>query len=277
VQITQHNNIKKEENSGNNGVEIKAETEKENNKSNNSMDDQDDGQGKQKLPKAMVKPQVLTHVIEGFVIQEAASPFPMPTMDMDEPSKKKLAMSPDMAKCELCGTVDLKAKFKRNKRFCSSACAKGMKNVQQKHQQQQAQIGNNKTSTTNTSVATQGQGKNRKWGDGGDGDTTDETNSSAGDTSTLSPTDDRNIEDDVKVNPMKWDVTEVVDFVKSLPGCSEYANDFAEHEIDGQALLLLKADHLMSAMNMKLGPALKLCAKIEYIRSGAGIGESART
>lgn len=64
------------------------ETEKENNKSNNSMDDQEESQGKQKLPKAMVKPQVLTHVIEGFVIQEAASPFPMPTMDMDEPSSK---------------------------------------------------------------------------------------------------------------------------------------------------------------------------------------------
>ena len=29
--------------------------------------------GKQVLPKAMVKPQVLTHVIEGFVIQEGAS------------------------------------------------------------------------------------------------------------------------------------------------------------------------------------------------------------
>jgi hypothetical protein len=32
---------------------------------------------KPKLPKAMVKPQVLTHVIEGFVIQEASEPFPM--------------------------------------------------------------------------------------------------------------------------------------------------------------------------------------------------------
>jgi len=29
------------------------------------------------LPKAMVKPQVLTHVIEGFVIQEADQPFPV--------------------------------------------------------------------------------------------------------------------------------------------------------------------------------------------------------
>lgn len=30
---------------------------------------------KQPLPKAMVKPQVLTHVIDGFIIQEASEPF----------------------------------------------------------------------------------------------------------------------------------------------------------------------------------------------------------
>ena len=47
------------------------------------------------------------------------------------------------------------------------------------------------------------------------------------------------------------------------PGCKEYAEDFALQEIDGQALMLLKADHLMSAMSMKLGPALKICAKIQ--------------
>lgn len=29
------------------------------------------------VPQAVVKPQVLTHVIEGFVIQEGAEPFPV--------------------------------------------------------------------------------------------------------------------------------------------------------------------------------------------------------
>lgn len=33
--------------------------------------------GESKLPQAIVKPQVLTHVIEGFVIQEGAEPFPV--------------------------------------------------------------------------------------------------------------------------------------------------------------------------------------------------------
>lgn len=33
--------------------------------------------GGNKPPQAIVKPQVLTHVIEGFVIQEGAEPFPV--------------------------------------------------------------------------------------------------------------------------------------------------------------------------------------------------------
>lgn len=70
----------------------------------------------------------------------------------------------------------------------------------------------------------------------------------------------------LKGNPLKWNVTEVCDFVKALPGCGEYVDDFAQQEIDGQALMLLKADHLMTAMSIKLGPALKICSHIEQIR-----------
>ena len=67
-------------------------------------------------------------------------------------------------------------------------------------------------------------------------------------------------------NPLKWNVTQVCDFVKNLPGCSDYVEDFQLQEIDGQALMLLKADHLMSAMSIKLGPALKICNAIEAMR-----------
>eukprot|EP00095_Tigriopus_kingsejongensis_P001218 maker-scaffold959_size76551-snap-gene-0.22 protein:Tk01218 transcript:maker-scaffold959_size76551-snap-gene-0.22-mRNA-1 annotation:"polyhomeotic-like protein 1" len=45
-------------------------------------------------------------------------------------------------------------------------------------------------------------------------------------------------------NPLKWSVQQVCDFVKELPGCSDYVEDFLLQEIDGQALMLLKADHL---------------------------------
>ena len=62
-------------------------------------------------------------------------------------------------------------------------------------------------------------------------------------------------------------VTEVYQFIQALPGCGEYAEEFRSQEIDGQALLLLKEDHLMTAMNIKLGPALKICAKINSLRT----------
>ncbi|CAG7821428.1 unnamed protein product [Allacma fusca] len=246
-------------------TDSKIETEKENAKSN--TDDSEDSSLKHsKLPKAMVKPQVLTHVLGGFVIQESAEPFPMPRNgEMDEPPKKKAAISPteEMGKCEMCGKVDVKAKFKKNKRFCSSACAKSSKSAaqqQQQNQQQQVQVSNNSipNGNSNNSSSDKLKQKNRKWARGdGDADLTDETNSSVGETSSLSPNEDQN-DDEPKVNPVKWNVSEVVEFVKSLPGCAEYAEDFAVQEIDGQALLLLKEDHLMSAMGMKLGPALKL-------------------
>ena len=64
-------------------------------------------------------------------------------------------------------------------------------------------------------------------------------------------------------------VAEVVDFVRNLQGCCDYADDFALQEIDGQALMLLKPDHLMTAMSIKLGPALKICAQIEAMRAAS--------
>lgn len=53
-----------------------------------------------------------------------------------EHAVKKVALSGEMGKCEMCGKVDLRSKFKKNKRFCSSQCAKGMKAQQQQMQQQ---------------------------------------------------------------------------------------------------------------------------------------------
>lgn len=45
------------------------------------------------------------------------------------------------------------------------------------------------------------------------------------------------------------------------------AEVFRLQEIDGQALLLLTEDHLVGAMNLKLGPALKLYAHINSLKA----------
>lgn len=70
-----------------------------------------------------------------------------------------------------------------------------------------------------------------------------------------------------------FQVSDVCEFIRALPGCCDYAEDFAIQEIDGQALMLLKEDHLMSAMAMKLGPALKICAKIDTMRGDSGVNK----
>ncbi|KAM6919223.1 polyhomeotic-like protein 3 [Xenentodon cancila] len=66
--------------------------------------------------------------------------------------------------------------------------------------------------------------------------------------------------------PSQWNVEQVFSYINTLPGGSDVAEKFRSQEIDGQALLLLTEDHLVSTMNLKLGPALKLCAHINSLK-----------
>ncbi|XP_030257427.1 polyhomeotic-like protein 3 isoform X1 [Sparus aurata] len=66
--------------------------------------------------------------------------------------------------------------------------------------------------------------------------------------------------------PSQWNVEQVFSYINSLPGGQDVAEAFRSQEIDGQALLLLTEDHLVSTMNLKLGPALKLCAHINSLK-----------
>ncbi|XP_064082350.1 polyhomeotic-proximal chromatin protein-like isoform X3 [Macrobrachium nipponense] len=256
-------------------------------------------------PKAMVKPQVLTHVIEGFVIHEASEPFPVRSSSLlteipkprppnytntipvaavtssaqspiggqaekenlpdDEANRKKgndlTATSPkgDTAKCEFCGKTDLRSKFKRSKRFCSTSCAKRIglfKNPDEPPSKRLREDGTlEEVESTPTTEPEEPQETKCMLMETGE-----MTEEEDGLSTPESPTKSQ------RVDILKWTVKDVVDFIQNLPGCKEYAEDFALQEIDGQALMLLKADHLMSAMSMKLGPALKICAKIESMR-----------
>ncbi|XP_066951689.1 polyhomeotic-like protein 2 isoform X5 [Macrobrachium rosenbergii] len=208
-------------------------------------------------PKAMVKPQVLTHVIEGFVIHEGKK-----GNDLTATSPKG-----DTAKCEFCGKTDLRSKFKRSKRFCSTSCAKRynvgcskriglFKNPDEPPSKRLREDGTLED-VESTPTAEPEENQDSKCMLMETGEMTEEED---GLSTPESPTKSQ------RVDILKWTVKDVVDFIQNLPGCKEYAEDFALQEIDGQALMLLKADHLMSAMSMKLGPALKICAKIESMR-----------
>ncbi|XP_034382039.1 scm-like with four MBT domains protein 2 isoform X2 [Cyclopterus lumpus] len=66
-------------------------------------------------------------------------------------------------------------------------------------------------------------------------------------------------------NPLEWSVDEVVHFINSTD-CSSLANIFQEQDIDGQALLLLTLPTVQECMDLKLGPAIKLCHQIERVK-----------
>lgn len=200
------------------------------------------------LPKAMVKPNVLTHVIGDYVIQEANEPFPLtrqryPDDAADEPPKKRQAIEAiEKPSCENCRKLESKSS-KKKKSFCSPTCAKAA----------------NKSSDDQTTLQSTDQIILSEPTSNGNTQKQQANQSRTDDTATTS---------DAKTNKKspedvaKWTVEEVYDFIRNLQECSTHADDFKSQEIDGQALLLLKEDNLVNVMEMKLGPAVKLVARV---------------
>ncbi|KAM9278012.1 polyhomeotic-like protein 1 isoform 11-T11 [Cariama cristata] len=283
--------------------------------------------GDSKPPQAIVKPQILTHIIEGFVIQEGAEPFPVGCSQLLKESEKPLqgeapsgqsenlssnspggdsaSMEPDkkanLLKCEYCGKYAPATQFRGSKRFCSMTCAKRynvscshqfrlqrkkMKEFQEANYARVRRRGPRRSSSEIARTKIQGK-RHRGQEDssrGSDNSSYDEALSptSPGPLSVRASHGERDLANSsmapptpdlhginpvfLSSNPSRWSVEEVYEFIASLQGCQEIAEEFRSQEIDGQALLLLKEEHLMSAMNIKLGPALKICAKINVLK-----------
>ncbi|XP_060749614.1 polyhomeotic-like protein 2 isoform X3 [Tachysurus vachellii] len=298
--------------------------------------------GQSKTPQAIVKPQILTHVIEGFVIQEGAEPFPVerPSLllenvkknkqqqqchsdmekkvqdahtadsemeDLSQQDLKNMQKEPTLS-CELCGKVDFAYNFKRSKRFCSTVCAKrynvGCTKRMGLFPRRPTPENPKKpkaSSNHNTNSEAKKQNPSTQTGPVGSAPSPHLTQLCHGESSQcsdmssydepLSPlsvassgaqrlrkergadhSEDHSRELPLLTQPFmpsdpaKWNVEEVYEFICSLPGCQEIAEEFRAQEIDGQALLLLKEDHLMSTMNIKLGPALKIFARISMLK-----------
>ncbi|XP_065799145.1 polyhomeotic-like protein 3 isoform X6 [Muntiacus reevesi] len=291
-----------------------------------------------KPPQAIVKPQILTHVIEGFVIQEGLEPFPVSRSSLliEQPVKRRPVldnqvinsvcvqpelqnnakhadnssdtemedmiaeetleeMDSELLKCEFCGKMGYANEFLRSKRFCTMSCAK------------RYNVSCSKKfalSRWNRKPDNQSLGHRGRRPSGPDGAAREhilrqlpitypsaeedlashEESVPSAMTTRLRRQSERERERelrDVRVRkvpdnsdllpvsqtePSIWTVDDVWAFIHSLPGCQDIADEFRAQEIDGQALLLLKEDHLMSAMNIKLGPALKICARINSLK-----------
>ncbi|KAI4881012.1 hypothetical protein NFI96_011258 [Prochilodus magdalenae] len=293
-------------------------------------------------PQAVVKPHVLTHVIEGFVIQEGAEPFPVerPPVQTDshkkaeqqlpsDPEKTPLSNAPNTTDsepeesapqgardedepdepkltCELCGWVDFAYKFKGSKRFCSMVCAKrynvgcskriglfhpdrsktanrwkrrshsrGRRSTEAKKQKLSVSQQSQGESVSSPLPSQPSQGESSPCSDISSYEEPPSPLSAASSgpvgpprgVTTPDPEDLPMLSQHfLPCDPTKWNVQEVFEFIRSLPGCQEIADEFRSQEIDGQAMLLLKEDHLMSAMNIKLGPALKIFARINMLK-----------
>ena len=59
--------------------------------------------------------------------------------------------------------------------------------------------------------------------------------------------------------------------LRTIPGCENCAQKFYSEEIDGQALLLLKIEHMIHTMKLKLGPALKIASHLRTVKLEYGI------
>ncbi|XP_073541285.1 polyhomeotic-like protein 1 isoform X7 [Phyllobates terribilis] len=266
-----------------------------------------------KPPQAIVKPQILTHIIEGFVIQEGAEPFPVGSPQIPkDPEKTPAAVTalppvesllphppldqtfsdsgnPKLMKCEYCGKVTSANQFRGSKRFCSLTCAKRKKlnQLQETGGVRVRRRGPRRNSSEIARAKIQGKRMRVTEEDssrGSDNSSYEEAFSPTspappscrtpqrerdGSTPTSGPSNSELLGINpvfLSSNPSRWSVEEVYEFISSLQGCQDLAEDFRSQEIDGQALLLLKEEHLMSALNIKLGPALKICAKINLLK-----------
>ncbi|XP_066296623.1 polyhomeotic-like protein 2 isoform X9 [Branchiostoma lanceolatum] len=295
---------------------------------------------KQQPQRAVVKPQILTHLIDGFIIQEGPQPFPIKhnsilvesrrpqasltapeagpstengsallihSPDGKQPSKKpKKPQDKTLLKCEFCGKVDYQYRFRGSKRwlifytkrFCSMACAKrynvgctkrlglftpkqpsryiSKKKRERKSSSRKSTSGSEVSPSRLYSASLSPEPEDVQMSEPMDFSPPHEQLSPRASLSSPSRIVNRHnsfgsTDNELDLgpsdpNPARWSVEEVWEFIRSLPGCSDFADEFRSQEIDGQALMLLKEDHLMSAMNMKLGPALKICARINSLK-----------
>ncbi|XP_029658722.1 lethal(3)malignant brain tumor-like protein 3 isoform X1 [Formica exsecta] len=70
-------------------------------------------------------------------------------------------------------------------------------------------------------------------------------------------------------NPRRWSNEEVIKFIQSMPNCAEAGNVFRQHNIDGEAFLMLTQEDLVSVLCLRLGPAIKLYNSIVLLRQKA--------
>lgn len=157
----------------------------------------------------------------------------------------------DTVPCENCGKMELKSKLKK-KPYCSALCAKTAKTSPEEPQP------SNQTTTATAETKKQAIAEEPIK------PVTEKASATVVPCENGIPTVTVTAEPVVMVH--KWTVSEVCEFIKGLQSCSDLAEEFENQEIDGQALLLLTPDNLVTHMGLKLGPALKILDNVKKLQ-----------
>lgn len=67
------------------------------------------------------------------------------------------------------------------------------------------------------------------------------------------------------LSPAQWSVNDVVAYIRHI-GFESEASEFQAEDIDGKSLLLLTREDVLNCFRIKLGPAIKLYAYIQYLQ-----------
>ncbi|CAH3175277.1 unnamed protein product [Porites evermanni] len=263
-----------------------------------------------RVSKRSSSPRILTHFVEGFVIQESNFPFTSGddneelTQDLngnqnygngdiemdagfeaDSPSSNDEAVNEvflddsSVGHCEQCGRLTENLHHRGPKRFCSTSCARRYSVSCSR----KMVAFHSRSSRGRRHISVNQLASNRKssysvpmYYDHQAGPYMVDASIQVNEFDTVHPLNFDWTRSEVEplwlyehVKAAKWNVQEVATFVKSLNGCSEYADSFISQEIDGQALMLLREEHMVVAMHMKLGPALKIVASVNAMKREA--------
>lgn len=260
----------------------------------------------------MIKPKngssrILTHYIEGFIIQESNFPFTsgdeepeviqnggmddfngMMDMEMfdadshssnDENLNDVFMDEPTVGHCEQCGRVTEIHQYRGPRRFCSTSCARRYSVSCSRKMiafRERMKGRGRHHSTSHIQHITTPSHRKSAYPSSLVYDQQPPMVDVAIQVSDLDAINNMSFDwsrNDVEplwiyenVEAAKWSVQQVAEFIRSLTGCSEYADAFVGQEIDGQALMLLREEHMVVAMNMKLGPALKIISKVTQLK-----------
>ncbi|XP_068699342.1 polyhomeotic-like protein 1 isoform X1 [Montipora capricornis] len=264
-----------------------------------------------RVSKRSASPRILTHFVEGFVIQE--SNFPFTSGDDNEDLNQHLNVSVNqnyengdqdmevafdeslssndeglnevfyegssLVHCEQCGRLTEAYHQRGPRRFCSTSCARRYSvSCSRKMVAFHARTGRGGQHSSANQLASDRKSSHSMpmYYDQPPEPYMVDASIQVNEFDTVHPLNFDWTRSEVEplwlyehVKAAKWDVQEVAAFVKSLNGCSEYADSFVSQEIDGQALMLLREEHMVVAMHMKLGPALKIVANVNAMKREA--------